>query len=155
MCHGQPLRPRHRRSATREALEGCVQNLYRRLQGPDLLPKRPAKGTGAIFPTASLWSLSSCSLLFGHRNLWPDLRGTHGSPWSHPSVQCLPCPYSFFPSHICEDRDDRRDVLLPEIASYLVLQNDMDNHLFEATQSRNRSSQLTISNRFTLKNQFM
>ena len=81
--------------------------------------------------------------------------GTHGSPWGHSSVQCLPCPCSLFSSHICDDCGDRRDVLLPEIASYLVLQNDMDNHLFETTQSQNRSSQLTISKRITLKNQYI
>ena len=60
-----------------------------------------------------------------------------------------------FSSHICDDCDDRCDVLVQEIASYLVLQNDIDNHLFEATQSQNRSGQLTISKRITLKNQFM
>ena len=64
-------------------------------------------------------------------------------------------PCSPLSSHICDDRGDRRDVLLPEIASYLVLQNDMDNHLFETTQSQNRSSQLTISKRITLKNQYI
>ena len=32
------------------------------------------RASEAIFSNASLWSLSSCSLLFGHRNLWPNLR---------------------------------------------------------------------------------
>ena len=46
---------------------------------------------------------------------------------------CSPC--SPFSSHICDDLGDRRDVLLQEIASYLLLQNDLVNHQFEATRS--------------------
>jgi len=44
-------------------------------------------------------------------------------------------PCSTFSSHICDDLGDRRDVLLQEIASYLLLQNDLVNHQFEATRS--------------------
>ena len=44
-------------------------------------------------------------------------------------------PCSPFSSHICDDLGDRRDVLLQEIASYLLLQNDFVKYQFEATRS--------------------
>ena len=67
-------------------------------------------------------------------------------------------PCSTFSSHICDDLVDRRDVLLQEIASYLVLENDPVNHQFEATQAQKRSTDQLKRNHFeepTVKNSFV
>ena len=62
---------------------------------------------------------------------------------------CSPC--SPFSSHICDDLGDRRDVLLQEIASYLLLQNDLVNHQFEATRSIHPSIHRSLSVRVRLR----
>ena len=67
---------------------------------------------------------------------WGTLPG-QGSPMDllvHVQSSYTPC--SPFSSHICDDLGDRRDVLLQEIASYLLLQNELVNYQFETTRSR-------------------
>ena len=83
--------------------------------------------------------------------LFDDMKLPGRGPSSH-----TPC--STFSSHICDDLVDRRDVLLQEIGSYLVLQNDRVNHQFEATQAQKRSIDQLKRNHFeepTVKNPFV
>ena len=72
---------------------------------------------------------------------WPDVspgfrtaRLASGSPSPRPKVPIL-LAHPFLHAHICDDLGDRRDVLLQEIASYLLLQNELVNHQFETTRS--------------------
>jgi hypothetical protein len=48
-------------------------------------------------------------------------------------------PCSTFSSHICDDLGDRRDVILQEIASYLVLQKNIVNYHCEAQPTPKKS----------------
>ena len=64
----------------------------------------------------------------------------HKQPSDSKASQCISLskaesyytPCSTFSPHICDDLGDRRDVLLQEIASYLVLQKNIVNYHCEA-----------------------
>ena len=84
-----------------------------------------------LFSLATVRKLPLCPHRFDE-----ELSLVKARPWiSSSKAQSSYTPCSPFSSHICDDLGDRRDVLLQEIASYLLLQNDFVKYQFEATRS--------------------